>query len=52
MCAGISEALGFEKVMLALDEGDGRLTPRASAGWTAAEIAAVPQPDGRRDGRR
>ena len=44
VCAGISEALGFEKVMLALDEGDGRLAPRASAGWTAAEIAQLPKP--------
>jgi diguanylate cyclase (GGDEF)-like protein/putative nucleotidyltransferase with HDIG domain len=44
VCDGISEALGFEKVMLALDEGDGRLAPRASAGWTAAEIAEMPKP--------
>ena len=44
VCEGISEALGFEKVLLCLDEGDGRLEPRASAGWTAAEIAALPKP--------
>jgi diguanylate cyclase (GGDEF)-like protein/putative nucleotidyltransferase with HDIG domain len=44
VCAGISDALGFEKVMLALDEGDGRLAPRASAGWTAADIALLPKP--------
>jgi hypothetical protein len=44
VCSAISEALGFEKVIPALDEGDGRLAPRASAGWTAAEIAALPKP--------
>jgi diguanylate cyclase (GGDEF)-like protein len=44
VCEAISEALGFEKVVLALDEGDGRLAPRASAGWTAAEIAQLPTP--------
>jgi diguanylate cyclase (GGDEF)-like protein/putative nucleotidyltransferase with HDIG domain len=44
VCAGISEALGFEKVMLALDEGDGILLPRASAGWTAEEVARMPRP--------
>jgi putative nucleotidyltransferase with HDIG domain len=44
VCAGISDALGFEKVMLALDEGDGRLAPRASAGWTAGQIAQLPKP--------
>src|SRR3954464_1448228 len=44
VCSGISEALGFEKVMLALDEGDGRLTPRASAGWTAPQLVTLPNP--------
>jgi diguanylate cyclase (GGDEF)-like protein len=44
VCQGISEALGFEKVMLALDEGDGILQPRASAGWTAEYIDTLPRP--------
>jgi diguanylate cyclase (GGDEF)-like protein/putative nucleotidyltransferase with HDIG domain len=44
VCAGISEALGFEKVILALKEGDGRLHTRASAGWTAEDLTRIPTP--------
>jgi len=43
VCAGIREALGFQRVIVALTEGpDHRLMVRSSAGWSEDEIAALP----------
>jgi diguanylate cyclase (GGDEF)-like protein len=43
VCAGIREALGFQRVIVALTEGpDHRLMVRSSAGWSEEEIAALP----------
>jgi len=43
VCEGIREALGFQRVIVALTEGpDHRLTPRSSIGWTDDELAALP----------
>lgn len=43
VCGGIRDALGFERVVVALTDGpDHRLTIRSSVGWTREEIAALP----------
>ena len=43
VCDGIREALGFERVIVALTDGpDHRLTIRSSIGWSRDEIAALP----------
>src|SRR3954447_5933206 len=43
VCAGIREALGFQRVIVALTEGpDHRLMVRSSVGWSEEEIAALP----------
>jgi diguanylate cyclase (GGDEF)-like protein/putative nucleotidyltransferase with HDIG domain len=43
VCEGIREALGFQRVIVALTEGpDHRLMTRASIGWTEAEVSALP----------
>jgi diguanylate cyclase (GGDEF)-like protein len=43
VCEGIREALGFQRVIVALTEGpDHRLMTRASIGWTAEEVTALP----------
>jgi diguanylate cyclase (GGDEF)-like protein/putative nucleotidyltransferase with HDIG domain len=43
VCEGIREALGFERVIVALTEGpDHRLMSRASIGWTEAELSTLP----------
>ncbi|HZH24953.1 MAG TPA: sensor domain-containing diguanylate cyclase [Solirubrobacteraceae bacterium] len=43
VCGGISEALGFGKVVVLQPEGeDGVVTPQASVGWDAAALAALP----------
>jgi len=45
VCAGIRDALGFAKVMVLLPEGDdATLDPKASVGWEAGELAALPRP--------
>jgi diguanylate cyclase (GGDEF)-like protein len=38
VCAGVSDALGFENVMAVLRDGHGRLEPRAAVGWTIEEM--------------
>lgn len=41
VCEAVSEALGFDKVLIQLvDEGSGRLRPVAAAGCTEEEVAA------------
>jgi diguanylate cyclase (GGDEF)-like protein len=43
VCAGIREALGFQRVIVALTEGpDHRLMVRSSVGWSEDELAALP----------
>ena len=43
VCEGIREALGFQRVIVALTEGpDRRLVQRSSIGWTAEELAELP----------
>jgi diguanylate cyclase (GGDEF)-like protein len=43
VCGGISEALGFQRVIVALTEGpDHRLMIRSSVGWSRDELAALP----------
>jgi diguanylate cyclase (GGDEF)-like protein/putative nucleotidyltransferase with HDIG domain len=43
VCEGIREALGFQRVIVALTESpDHRLMSRASIGWTVDELAALP----------
>jgi diguanylate cyclase (GGDEF)-like protein/putative nucleotidyltransferase with HDIG domain len=43
VCRAIREALGFEKVMVFLAEGEeGRLVPRATVGWEDAELEGLP----------
>jgi diguanylate cyclase (GGDEF)-like protein/putative nucleotidyltransferase with HDIG domain len=43
VCEGIRDALGFQRVIVALTEGpDHRLMLRASTGWTEAELTALP----------
>ena len=43
VCDGIREALGFERVIVALTDGpDHRLTIRSSIGWSRDEIAGLP----------
>ena len=42
VCEGVREALGFQRVVVALTEGpDHRLTIRSSVGWSADEVAAL-----------
>jgi diguanylate cyclase (GGDEF)-like protein len=38
VCAGVSDALGFENVMAVLRDGHGRLEPRAAVGWSVEEM--------------
>ena len=43
VCGGIREALGFQRVIVALTEGpDHRLMIRSSVGWSRDELAALP----------
>jgi diguanylate cyclase (GGDEF)-like protein len=43
VCDGIRDALGFQRVIVALTEGpDHRLMIRSSIGWTNDELAALP----------
>ena len=43
VCGGIREALGFQRVIVALTEGpDHRLMIRSSIGWSTDELAALP----------
>ena len=43
VCDGIRDALGFQRVIVALTEGpDHRLMIRSSVGWTRDELAALP----------
>jgi diguanylate cyclase (GGDEF)-like protein len=43
VCEGIRDALGFQRVIVALTEGpDHRLMAHASIGWTEAELTALP----------
>jgi diguanylate cyclase (GGDEF)-like protein len=43
VCEGIRDALGFQRVIVALTEGpDHRLMTRASIGWTEEELGALP----------
>jgi diguanylate cyclase (GGDEF)-like protein len=43
VCGGISDALGFQRVIVALTEGpDHRLMIRSSVGWSRDELAALP----------
>jgi diguanylate cyclase (GGDEF)-like protein/putative nucleotidyltransferase with HDIG domain len=43
VCGGIRDALGFQRVIVALTEGpDHRLVTRSSIGWSEDEIAALP----------
>lgn len=44
VCGGISEALGFGKVMVLQPEGEeGIVTPQASVGWDVPALAALPR---------
>jgi len=40
VCEGVSEALGFDKVLIQLVDEDGRLHPAAAAGFGAEEVEA------------
>jgi diguanylate cyclase (GGDEF)-like protein len=40
VCGGVSEALGFDKVLIQLVDDDGRLHPAAAAGFSAEEVEA------------
>jgi diguanylate cyclase (GGDEF)-like protein/putative nucleotidyltransferase with HDIG domain len=43
VCGGIRDALGFQRVIVALTEGpDHRLMTRASIGWSDEELATLP----------
>ena len=43
VCGGIRDALGFQRVIVALTEGpDHRLMTRSSIGWSEEQIAALP----------
>ena len=43
VCGGIRDALGFQRVIVALTEGpDHRLMIRSSVGWSRDELAALP----------
>ncbi len=45
VCAGISDALGFTKLLVYLPEaGTGTLVPRAWVGWTEAQLEGMPAP--------
>ena len=41
VCEGVSEALGFEKVLIQLVDEEGTLRPAAAAGCTPEEVAAT-----------
>ena len=43
VCGGIHDALGFENVRRARRSRDGRLVPRAAAGWRLEEMLARPR---------
>jgi diguanylate cyclase (GGDEF)-like protein/putative nucleotidyltransferase with HDIG domain len=44
VCAGVRDALGFEKVMLLLAEGaEEVMTPRGAVGWTDAQLESLPR---------
>jgi diguanylate cyclase (GGDEF)-like protein len=40
VCEGVSEALGFDKVLIQLADEDGQLHPAAAAGFSAEEVDA------------
>jgi diguanylate cyclase (GGDEF)-like protein len=42
VCAGVRDALGFQNVLAALRDGQGRLDPRAAVGWQIEDTKRTP----------